>query len=194
MIGADCDIRESVTMNIGTEDGGGVTEVGERGFFMAYSHVGHDCQVGNDVVFANSATLGGHCVIGDHAFIGGLSAVHQFPHVGAHAMIGGLTGLRADVIPFGLASGAFARLSGMNMIGMRRRKFAAETIRAVRRPIGCCSSSKGVRERSASPPSKRSSAATRRYRRSSGSFVSARTVRCAGLADGTRLILDDGIA
>jgi UDP-N-acetylglucosamine acyltransferase len=146
VIGAGCDIRESVTMNIGTEGGGGVTAVGERGFFMAYSHVGHDCQVGNDVVFANCATLGGHCVIGDHVFIGGLSAVHQFTHVGAHAMIGGLTGLRGDLIPFGLASGAFARLSGVNVTGMRRRKFAAETIRAVRSAYRMLFFSEGVRE------------------------------------------------
>ena len=132
VIGADCDIRESVTMNIGTEGGGGLTEVGARGFFMAYSHVGHDCRLGNDVVFANCATLGGHCMVGDHAFIGGLSAAHQFTRIGAHAMVSGLTGLRGDVIPFGLAAGAFARLSGVNVIGMRRRNFPTETIRAVR--------------------------------------------------------------
>jgi UDP-N-acetylglucosamine acyltransferase len=132
VIGADCDIRESVTMNTGTEEGGGVTTVGERGFFMAYSHVGHDCRVGNDVVFANCATLGGHCVIGDHVFIGGLSAVHQFTHVGDHAMISGVTGVRGDVIPFAIADGSFARLSGVNVVGMRRRKIPAETIRAVR--------------------------------------------------------------
>ncbi len=133
VIGADCDIREGVTMNVGTEDGGGVSEVGDRGFFMAYSHVGHDCHVGSDVVFANCATLGGHCVVGDHVFIGGLSAAHQFTRIGAHAMISGVTGLRGDVIPFGLAAGAFARLSGVNVVGMRRQKFSTETIRAVRR-------------------------------------------------------------
>ena len=132
VIGPDCSIRESVTMNTGTAQGGGVTEVGARGYFMAYSHVGHDCRVGSDVVFANGATLGGHCTIGDHVNIGGLTAVHQFTRIGAHAMISGITGLRGDVIPFGLAAGAFARLSGINVTGMRRRKFPPEKIRTVR--------------------------------------------------------------
>jgi len=132
VIGADCNIRESVTMNVGTEDGGGLTQVGDRGFFMAYSHVGHDCQVGNDAIFANSATLGGHCNVGAHAFIGGLSAAHQFTRIGAHAMIGGVSGLRGDVIPFGIAAGDFARLRGVNVVGMKRRKFSSATIRAVR--------------------------------------------------------------
>ena len=131
-IGADCVIRESVTMGIGTEDGGGVTRVGARGFFMAYSHVAHDCQVGSDVTFANGVTLAGHCVVGDHVVIGGLMAAHQYTHIGAHAMVSGMTGLRGDVIPFGMAAGAFGRLSEVNVVGMRRRKFSAESIRAVR--------------------------------------------------------------
>jgi len=132
VVGTDCDIREGVTMSIGTEDGRGMTQIGDRGLFMAYSHVGHDCRVGNDVVFANCATLGGHCVVGDHVFIGGLSAAHQYTHIGAHAMVGGVSGLRGDIIPFGLAAGSFARLSGVNVVGMKRRKFPAESIRAVR--------------------------------------------------------------
>ena len=132
VIGADSIIRENVTMNTGTEEGGGVTEVGDRGFFMAYSHVGHDCQVGSDVILANNATLGGHCIVGDHVFIGGLAGVHQFARIGAHAMVGGLSGLRFDVIPFGMASGVFARLRGVNIVGMRRRKFSNEAIRTVR--------------------------------------------------------------
>lgn len=133
MIGAGCQIREGVTMNIGTEGGGGVTRVGERGFFMANAHVGHDCQVGDDVMFANSATLGGHCEIGHHVFLGGLSAVHQHTRIGAHAMIGGVSGIRGDVIPYGLASGEHARMIGINAIGMKRRSFAQETITSVRR-------------------------------------------------------------
>lgn len=132
VVGADCDIRQGVTMNTGTEDGGGVTEVGARGFFMANSHVGHDCLVGNDVVMANCAGLGGHCIVGDHVFIGALSGVHQHTRIGAHAMIGGVSGVREHVIPFGLAAGSFARLSGINVVGMKRRKFSSETIRAVR--------------------------------------------------------------
>lgn len=132
VIGADCDVRQSVTMNAGTEDGGGITEVGERGFFMANCHVGHDCHVGNDVVMANCAGLGGHCVVGDHVFIGALSGVHQHTRIGAHAMIGGVSGVREDVIPFGLAAGSFARLSGINVVGMKRRTFSSEAIRGTR--------------------------------------------------------------
>jgi UDP-N-acetylglucosamine acyltransferase len=132
VVGADCDIRQSVTMSAGTEDGGGVTMVGERGFFMANSHVGHDCAVGNDVVLANCAGLGGHCIVGDHVFIGALSGVHQHVKIGAHAMIGGVSGVREHIIPFGLAAGSFARLSGINVVGMQRRNFSKETIRNVR--------------------------------------------------------------
>lgn len=133
IIGADCDLRESVTMNIGTEDGGGVTTVGDRGFFMANSHVAHDCHVGNDVTFANCATLGGHVEVGDGVVIGGLSAVHQFTRVGSFAMIGGVAGVRGDVIPFGLANGDYARLEGLNLVGLKRRKFSRERIHALRR-------------------------------------------------------------
>src|SRR4030081_2231143 len=99
-IRAHCDLRESVTMNVGTEDGGGLTTVGDRGFFMANSHVAHDCRVGNDVVFANCATPGGHCEVGDSVVIVGLSAVHQFTRVGAFAVIGGGGGGRRGGIPF----------------------------------------------------------------------------------------------
>src|SRR3569832_2558091 len=93
-IGENCTIRESVTMSTGTVGGGGVTRIGNRGYFMNCSHVGHDCQVGNDVIFATSATLGGHCEVGDFDFIGGLSAVHQFTRIGRQAMIGGVCGDR----------------------------------------------------------------------------------------------------
>lgn len=132
LIGERCIIRESVTMNTGTAGGGGVTRVGNRGFFMAYSHVGHDCSVGDDVIMANSATLGGHCEVGDHVFIGGLAAVHQFTRIGAQAMIGGVSGVAADVIPFGFAFGQRAVLDGLNVVGMRRRKFTKERLHAVR--------------------------------------------------------------
>lgn len=131
-IGENCIIRESVTMNLGTVKGGGKTVVGARGFFMAYSHVGHDCIVGNDVIFANSGTLGGHCEVGDFVYIGGLSAVHQFVRIGSQAMIAGMSGLRGDVIPFGMANGQHAFLEGMNVIGMRRRGFTATRLKIVR--------------------------------------------------------------
>lgn len=132
-IGADCTIREHVTMNIGTVGGGGVTRVGERGFFMAQSHVGHDCIVGNDVTFANGATLGGHAVVGDFVFMGGLSAVHQFVRIGAQAMVSGLTGVAGDLIPFGFANGSYAFLEGLNVVGMKRRGFTRARLHEVRR-------------------------------------------------------------
>jgi len=131
-IGAACVLREGVTMNIGTMKGGGLTRVGERGFFMNNSHVGHDCFVGNDVIFATSATLGGHCEIGDFVYIGGLSAVHQFTRVGPQVMVGGVCGVRGDVIPFGLVNGQYAVLEGLNIIGMKRRKFTRERLATVR--------------------------------------------------------------
>jgi UDP-N-acetylglucosamine acyltransferase len=132
VIGNACTIRENVTMNTGTVGGGGVTRVGDRGFFMAASHVGHDCIVGNDVIFANAATLGGHCEIGDFTFIGGMTVLQQFTRVGHQVMIGGMSGLRTHVIPYALASGIYAKLSGLNIVGMRRRKFTKERLASVR--------------------------------------------------------------
>jgi UDP-N-acetylglucosamine acyltransferase len=132
VIGADCDIRENVTMSIGTEDDRGMTEVGERCFFMAGSHVAHDCIVGNDVVFANNAVLGGHVSVGDYAVFGGNAAVRQHLRVGEGAMIAGVSGVRADVIPFGYAQGTLANLVGLNVIGLRRRGVAREDIRRLR--------------------------------------------------------------
>jgi UDP-N-acetylglucosamine acyltransferase len=120
VVGADCDIREGVTVNTGTEDGGGVTVVGDRCFLMAGSHVGHDCQVGSDVTFANNAVLGGHVTIGDRTVLGGQTAVHQFVRVGEGAMLGGVSGVAADVIPFGFALGQRAVLVGLNMVGLKR--------------------------------------------------------------------------
>lgn len=131
-IGDGCTIRESATMNVGTVKGGGLTKVGARGFFMAYSHVGHDCVVGDDAIFANSATLGGHCTIGNSVYIGGLTAVHQFVRIGSQAMVAGMTGVRGDVIPYGFATGQHAHLDGLNIIGMKRRKFTRERLHTVR--------------------------------------------------------------
>jgi len=131
-IGAGCDIREAVTMNIGTEDDRGLTSVGDNCIFMAGSHVGHDCAVGRGVVFANNAVIGGHVVVEDHVFIGGNSAVHQFVRIGESAMISGMCGIRADVIPFGFCIGAVGRLSGLNVIGMRRRKLTRADLQAAR--------------------------------------------------------------
>ncbi len=121
VVGSDCDIRENVTMSTGTEDGGEVTTIGDRCFFMAGSHVGHDCRVGSDVTFANNAVLGGHVSVGDRAFLGGQAAVHQFVRVGEGAMIGGMSGITRDVIPFGFAFGPKAELVGLNVVGLKRR-------------------------------------------------------------------------
>ena len=132
VVGADCDIRENVTMSRGTEDGGGLTEVGDRCFFMVGAHVAHDCKVGNHVVFANNTLLAGHVSVGDHVVFGGGVAVRQFVRIGEGAMIVGLSGVRADVIPYGMAHGSLANLVGLNVIGMRRRGSAKGDIHRVR--------------------------------------------------------------
>jgi UDP-N-acetylglucosamine acyltransferase len=131
-IGADCTLRELVTMNCGSRKDKGVTLVGSRGYFMAGSHVGHDCVVGDDVTFANSVALGGHCQIGDGVIFGGLSAVQQYCRVGKGAMVGGLTGINRDVIPYAMAFGDHAELAGLNLIGLKRRGLSRETINALR--------------------------------------------------------------
>lgn len=133
VIGSACDIRENVTMNIGTEDGGGLTQVGDRCFLMVGSHVGHDCAVGNDVTFANNVVLGGHVTVGDHVVFGGNSAIHQFVRIGQNAMIGGMSGVSSDIIPFGFALGAPAVLVGLNVVGLRRRGVPRADIHKLRR-------------------------------------------------------------
>jgi UDP-N-acetylglucosamine acyltransferase len=135
-IGKDNVIREGVTMNIGTEGGGMLTKVGDRSLFMTGAHIGHDCQVGNDTVFANNATLAGHVIVGDFAFLGGLSAVHQFCRIGRYAMVGGLTGVERDVIPYGMVVGDRARLVGLNLRGLQRNGFSADAIRTIRQAYG----------------------------------------------------------
>lgn len=125
-------IRESVTLHRGTVKGGGKTIIGDRNFFMAYSHVAHDCQIGNQVVLANGATLGGHILIEDYAVIGGLAAVHQFCRIGAHAFISGVTGVVLDIPPYMLAAGSRAKLFGLNTVGLKRHNFREETIRALK--------------------------------------------------------------
>jgi UDP-N-acetylglucosamine acyltransferase len=133
VIGADCDIREGVTVNTGTEDDRGVTEIGDRCWLMVGSHVGHDCKVGNDVIFANNVVLGGHVTIGDFAVFGGQAAVRQFVRIGEGAMVVGLSGVRADVIPFGLVQGPLAHLIGLNVVGMRRRGATKADIHRLRK-------------------------------------------------------------
>jgi len=131
-IGPDCVLREMVSMHLGSRKGGGVTRVGSGGYFMANSHVGHDCHVGDGVTFANSVALGGHVEIGDGVIFGGLSAVQQFCRVGKGAMIGGLTGVNRDVIPYAMAFGDHVELAGLNLIGLKRRGLSRDTINAMR--------------------------------------------------------------
>jgi UDP-N-acetylglucosamine acyltransferase len=132
-IGDDCLIREGVTMNPGTAGGGMKTVVGNGCAFLANSHVGHDCTVGDHVVLSNNVMLAGHVSVGEYAILGGGAAVIQFARVGAHAFVGGLSGLENDLIPYGLAVGNRAHLAGLNMVGLRRRGFEREHIQALRR-------------------------------------------------------------
>ena len=131
-IGEDCVLREMVSMHVGSRKGGGLTQVGPKGYFMANSHVGHDCRVGEGVTFANSVALGGHALIGDGVIFGGLAAVQQFCRVGKGAMIGGLTGVNRDVIPYAMAFGDHVELAGLNLIGLKRRGLSRDTINAMR--------------------------------------------------------------
>ncbi|MGC9420628.1 MAG: acyl-ACP--UDP-N-acetylglucosamine O-acyltransferase [Rhodovulum sp.] len=132
IVGARNRIREGVTMNTGTEGGGGVTRVGDDCLFMTGSHVGHDAQVGNRVIMANNAALAGHCIIGDDVIIGGLSGVHQWVRVGRGAIIGAVTMVTNDVIPHGLVQGPRGVLDGLNLVGLKRRGVDRAEIAALR--------------------------------------------------------------
>ncbi len=133
VIGARCELRESVTMNTGTEDGGGITRVGDLCWFMVGSHVGHDCQVGNDVMLANNVVLGGHVSVGDYAFLGGHVAIHQFVRIGESVMMAGMSAARDDIIPFGFALGQTGALVGLNVVGLRRRGATRAELHRLRR-------------------------------------------------------------
>ena len=124
--------RESCTINRGTARDKGVTRIGNDNLFMAFSHVAHDCAIGDHTVFANCASLGGHVEIGDYAIIGGNSAVHQFVRIGKQVMVGGMTGVENDVIPYATVTGNRAHLSGLNLIGLKRRGFSREDIHDLR--------------------------------------------------------------
>jgi UDP-N-acetylglucosamine acyltransferase len=133
-IGNDNVFREFITLNRGTVGGGGITTIGSNNFFMAYSHVAHDCHVGNSTIFANNATLAGHVEIGDFVTVGAFSAVHQFCKVGDHAFIGGATICTQDVLPFVKTVGSRpAKTYGVNHIGLERKGFQKETIEALQR-------------------------------------------------------------
>ena len=132
-IGKNVKIREHVTVNTGTEGGGKVTTIGDNCLLMVGTHIAHDCKVGDNVIFANNATLGGHVEIGNNAVIGGLSAIHQFVRIGEGAMIGGMSGVTADVIPFGSVFGNRAKLSGLNLVGLKRNNIKKEEIQNLRK-------------------------------------------------------------
>ena len=127
-IGDNNKIREYVTINPGTEGGGGLTKVGNNCLFMVSAHIAHDCLVGDNVILANNVPLGGHAHIDDNAIIGGNSAVQQFTRVGKFAMIGGMCGVVRDVIPYGIAHGNRSVLQGLNLIGLRRKNIPNKEI------------------------------------------------------------------
>jgi UDP-N-acetylglucosamine acyltransferase len=143
-IGANCTIREGVTMNPGTAGGGGVTTVGDRCTFLTSSHVAHDCRVGNNVIFSNNVMLAGHCTVGDFVIIGGGAGVHQFVRIGHHGFVGGLAAVENDVIPYGMALGNRAGLAGLNVVGMKRLGFNREKIQNLRQAYRLIFSNEGT--------------------------------------------------
>lgn len=132
VMGDKCVVRECVTLNRGTATGGGVTTIGSNCLFMAYSHVAHDCVLGNGVILVNSVALAGHITIGDFAVIGGLAALHQFIRVGRYAMLGGGSMNGQDILPFTTTQGDRAALRGLNILGMRRGGFSREAMGQVK--------------------------------------------------------------
>lgn len=126
-------IREFATLNVGTVAGGMVTRIGNDNLFMVYSHVGHDCQIGNRVILANCATLAGHVILEDYVGVGGLAAIHQFTRIGESAYLGGGAMVSLDVPPYCMAQGDRARLFGLNLIGLKRRGFGEEQLSALKK-------------------------------------------------------------
>ena len=145
-IGENNVIREYVTINPGTEGGGGKTVIGNNCLLMISSHIAHDCKIGNGVVIANNVPLGGHVTIEDSVVIGGNSAVQQFTRIGRLAMIGGMTGVLKDVIPFGLSFGNRNYLRGINIIGLKRKKYDNKKIMELDKAYKKIFSSKNLHE------------------------------------------------
>jgi len=143
-IGPNCVIRENVTIHRGTETGKMMTRVGANCFLMVGAHIAHDCNIGDDVTLVNGVTLGGHVAVGDGAIVGGLSAVHQFVRIGAYSFVGGMSGVAADLIPFGMAVGNRANLSGLNIVGLKRKGFPREQIHELRQAYRMLFSSEGT--------------------------------------------------
>ncbi|MCW1950862.1 MAG: acyl-ACP--UDP-N-acetylglucosamine O-acyltransferase [Octadecabacter sp.] len=132
VIGKRNRIREHVTMNPGTEGGGGLTKIGDDGFFLAGCHVAHDAIVGDRVIVVNQSAIAGHCIIEDDVIIGGLCGIHQFVRIGKGAIIGALSMVTNDVIPHGLVQGPRGELDGLNLVGLKRRGVDRKDISALR--------------------------------------------------------------
>jgi UDP-N-acetylglucosamine acyltransferase len=132
-IGRKTIIREFVTIHRGTGFGGGITEVGEENFLMAYTHIAHDCKIGRKVVMSNNATLGGHITIGDYATIGGLVAIHQFVRIGDYAFVGGKSAVVKDIPPYVIAAGDRAMLHGLNSVGLKRSGFSQNKLKLLKK-------------------------------------------------------------
>ena len=132
-VGSNCKIREYVTINLGTTGGGGITKIGNNCLLMVGTHIAHDCKVEDNVIFANHSTLAGHVIIESNVVVGALSAIHQFTRVGEGSMIGGMSGVTADVIPFGTVLGNRAKLSGLNIVGLKRNNFDKKEISELRK-------------------------------------------------------------
>jgi len=140
-IGKNNVFREYVTVNTGTEGGGLETVIGDNCLFMINAHVAHDCKIGNNVIMVNNASIAGHVILEDYAIMGALSGAHQFCRIGKHSMIGGLSGVDSDVIPYGTVIGNRAYLSGLNIIGLKRRGFSKDVIQDLRKAYGLLFSS-----------------------------------------------------
>ncbi|HEY1310789.1 MAG TPA: acyl-ACP--UDP-N-acetylglucosamine O-acyltransferase, partial [Pseudolabrys sp.] len=132
VIGIDNVIREGVTISTGSHVGHGITTVGDNNYLMAFSHIGHDCRVGNNVTLSNGVLIAGHVEIGDGVIMGGLAAAQQFGRIGRYSFVSGLSGVSTDVIPYGIAIGLHVRLGGLNLVGLRRRGIPRPNIHALR--------------------------------------------------------------
>jgi UDP-N-acetylglucosamine acyltransferase len=147
-IGTDVTIREHVTINPGTTGGGMITRIGDGCLIMIGVHIGHDCTIGKSVILSNNVTFAGHCHVGDYVVMSGYSGATQFVHIGAHAFVGGLTKVEKDLIPYGTAVGNPAELSGLNLVGLKRRGFDREAIHNLRTAYRMIFSTEGtLRER-----------------------------------------------
>lgn len=143
-IGDDVVIREHVTIQPGTSSGGGITRVGNSVLLMVGCHVAHDCLLGDHIILVNNSMLGGHVVVEDFAIVGGLSGVHQYVRIGQHAMVGGMSGVDKDVLPFSMIAGERANLKGLNLIGLKRRKFNRNQISDLRDALDVLSKGDGL--------------------------------------------------